>query len=92
MVEGSDAGGHLGFSKDDLLAHETQSLEDIVKDVAALDPEIPVFAAGSVFDAEDIRRMRAAGAEGVQIATRFIVTEECDASPEFKKAILEMAR
>ena len=82
VVEGSDAGGHLGFSKDD-------SLEDIVKDVAALDPEIPVFAAGSVFDAEDIRRMRAAGAEGVQIATRFIATEECDASPEFKKAILD---
>lgn len=88
VVEGSDAGGHLGFSKDNLLAHETQSLEDIVKDVAALDPEIPVFAAGSVFDAEDIRRMTAAGAEGVQIATRFIATEECDASPEFKKVIL----
>ena len=54
--------GHLGFSGRSAGSRD-QSLEDIVKRSAALDPEIPVFAAGSVFDAEDIRRMTAAGAE-----------------------------
>lgn len=88
VVEGRDAGGHLGFSREELLEGTAKSLEEIVRDVVSVDPEIPVFAAGSVFDAADIRKMRKAGATGVQIATRFIATDECDASQEFKDVIL----
>lgn len=88
VVEGRDAGGHLGFPREELVNGTAASLEQIVQDVVSVDPEIPVFAAGSVFDAEDIRRMQKAGAAGVQIATRFIATEECDASQEFKDVIL----
>lgn len=88
VVEGRDAGGHLGFPREELVNGTAASLEQIVRDVVSVDPEIPVFAAGSVFDAEDIRRMQKAGAAGVQIATRFIATEECDASQKFKDVIL----
>ena len=49
---------------------------------------IPVFAAGGVFAAGDCKRMLDAGASGVQIGTRFIATEECDASKAFKDVII----
>ena len=88
VVEGPDAGGHLGFSSEELHQCSAESLEEIVSSVVSEHSATPVFAAGSVFDAEDIRRMRKLGAEGVQIATRFIATEECDASQEYKDAIL----
>ena len=51
--------------------------------------KIPVIAAGGIFTAEDITEVIEAGAEGVQIGTRFVVTEECDASPEFKQAYID---
>lgn len=88
VVEGKDAGGHLGFKSEDLENGTAQELEDIVKEVVEIAEGIPVFAGGSVFDANDIKKMRNVGAAGVQIATRFIVTEECDASLGFKQVIL----
>ena len=59
-----------------------------MKEVVKEAEDIPVFAAGSVFDSKDIRKCLDAGARGVQIATRFIATEECDASEGFKDVIL----
>lgn len=88
VVEGSQAGGHLGFSQDEVEKNEAAPLLDILKDVIAEADGIPVFAAGSVFDSTDIRACLDAGAKGVQIATRFIACEECDASPGFKDVIL----
>ena len=50
--------------------------------------DIPVFAAGGVWDGKDAARMARQGAAGVQMATRFIGTYECDASQGFKDILL----
>lgn len=96
VIEGRGAGGHLGFQEEDLRAGTAQSLEEILPQVLAeLTPfeekyghKIPVFVAGGDLGPEDLVRFRALGAAGVQAATRFIVTEECDASQGFKDEIL----
>jgi len=97
IVEGPEAGGHLGFSPEQL--HDPQrkpALLDIVRDVFdALRPYrekyqkyISVVAAGGIYDGKDIAACLKAGADGVQMATRFVGTEECDAHPSFKQAYL----
>lgn len=88
VVEGPEAGGHLGFSKDDLQKGCCPTLEAIVQDVCALVPDLPVFAAGGIFDHNDVQRVLDAGASGVQAATRFLATEECDAPEAFKQLLI----
>ncbi len=88
VVEGRDAGGHLGFKPEELSHDTSYSLEAIVRDVVDVACDIPVFVGGSIFDADDIERALSWGAMGVQIGTRFIATCECDAKEGFKKAIL----
>ena len=97
VVEGAEAGGHLGFSANELVGKTARPLADLVRDVvAAVNPfaetvgrKIPVFAAGGVFTGKDIGELMACGADGVQMATRFIATEECDADDGFKQAIID---
>jgi NAD(P)H-dependent flavin oxidoreductase YrpB (nitropropane dioxygenase family) len=55
----------------------------------AFGKKIPVIVAGGIFNGRDIARMLSLGASGVQMATRFVCTEECDVAPEFKRAYLE---
>jgi len=74
VVEGGNAGGHLGTELDSW---------DIVKDIVDA-VSIPVFGAGGVIEPEDAKRMLDLGAVGVQMGTRFIATEECEVSDEFK--------
>ncbi|KPU42296.1 inosine-5'-monophosphate dehydrogenase [Oxobacter pfennigii] len=96
IVEGPDAGGHLGFSVEELQNEKKPVLSNIVKDVLeAIKPYrekynklIPVIAAGGIFSGEDIAKYISIGASGVQMATRFVVTEECDADINFKTAYL----
>jgi len=96
VVEGPLAGGHLGFKADEISAPENR-LERLVPEVIeavkpfaeSADRPIPVIAAGGIFTGEDMYNMLQLGASGVQMATRFVATEECDASPEFKKAYVE---
>jgi nitronate monooxygenase len=98
VVEGPKAGGHLGFKKDNLEdAH--YSLEELVPEVVKevrfyeekYGKEIPVIAAGGIYTGEDIYNIMQKGARGVQIGTRFVTTEECDASMEFKQAYIDAA-
>lgn len=97
VVEGPLAGGHLGFSYEQL--HDTSgqySLDSIVVGVVAalkdlLGEEaqsIAIIAGGGLYTGRDIARILRLGANGVQMATRFVVTEECDAHPDFKQAYL----
>ncbi len=91
IVEGPLSGGHQGFKYDDCFKPENQ-LEAILPPVveeAKKWGEIPVIAAGGVWDHDDIVRMMELGADGVQMGTRFIGTEECDASETFKRTIIE---
>ncbi len=100
VLEGPLAGGHLGFTPED--AREAQAgrpklLTSLLAEVLeALAPfrekygrDIPVFVAGGVKDGREMRRYMDQGAAGAQFATRFIATEECDASPGFKQALLD---
>lgn len=90
VLEGSAAGGHLGFSEEEVLAHTAKSNEEILREVLeATGRTIPVFVAGGVFDAKDRERLQGLGAAGVQIGTRFIATVECDVSDGFKRVITE---
>lgn len=89
VIEGKDAGGHLGFKLKDL--EDNKKLEDIVIEIIDYlneeNLDIKVFVAGSVYDGYDLKKYRDLGAFGIQIGTRFIATEECDASYEFKEMI-----
>lgn len=93
VVEGPLAGGHLGFKIEDL-DKESNSLENILVEVlSALKPleekyskKIPVIVAGGIYTGEDIYKFMEKGAAGVQMATRFVPTIECDASEAFKQA------
>ncbi len=93
VVEGPKAGGHLGFKLDDLLAGTEQKLEDALTEVLALvrdfevkhGVKIPVIAAGGLNCHADIERMLKLGADGVQMGTVFVATEECDAADGFKQ-------
>lgn len=97
IVEGPKAGGHLGYSQDVLLGGNEPSLLGVVRDVIdAVNPfgqraekQIPVVAAGGIFTGADIAECIKAGASGVQMATRFVVTEECDADIRFKQAYID---
>lgn len=95
VVEGPKAGGHLGF-KAEQLEDENFSLERLVpavyQEVKVFEhlhnTKIPVIAAGGLYSGEDIYKIMQLGASGVQLGTRFVTTEECDASPRFKEAYI----
>lgn len=92
VVEGPMAGGHLGYSKESLADRTVSTLEQTVVAVVdaanAFTPRIPVIAAGGIFDGRDIARFLDLGASGVQMATRFVCTDECDVHENFKRAYL----
>jgi NAD(P)H-dependent flavin oxidoreductase YrpB (nitropropane dioxygenase family) len=91
IIEGPLAGGHLGFSYDDIL-NEKYILEQLVKElvefVKTLEENIPVIAAGGIFDGKDIAKFLKLGASGVQMATRFVCTQECDVDDNFKQVYI----
>ncbi|MBD3808531.1 MAG: nitronate monooxygenase, partial [Epsilonproteobacteria bacterium] len=91
IVEGPLSGGHQGFKYDECFLPENQ-LEAILPPVVEEAKEwgnMPVIAAGGIWDNSDIKKMFALGASGVQMGTRFIGTYECDASDKFKQVILD---
>ena len=95
VVEGPRAGGHLGF-KTEQINDPAYTLEKLIPDVVMEmykfeekhKKSIPIIAAGGVYTGEDIHKFITLGASGVQMATRFVATEECDAAREFKQAYL----
>lgn len=108
VVEGPCAGGHLGFSREQLTEYgvdtehvsatykketyeeEIRGIIDAVKEFAdKYKKEIPVIVAGGVFDHQDVMRQMELGADGVQVSTRFVTTEECDADPAYKQAYID---
>jgi NAD(P)H-dependent flavin oxidoreductase YrpB (nitropropane dioxygenase family) len=96
IVEGPKAGGHLGFKKEQINDGD-YSLEKLVPEIAdelklfedKFDTKIPLIAAGGIYTGKDIHEIMELGAAGVQMATRFVTTEECDASPAFKQTYID---
>lgn len=93
VIEGPKAGGHLGFHKDEI-GSEDFNFDEVIKAIISevniyeekYNKEIPVVVAGGIYSGADIAHVLSLGAKGVQMATRFVATEECDASEEFKNA------
>ncbi|MDK2866287.1 MAG: nitronate monooxygenase [Clostridiales bacterium] len=96
ILEGIKAGGHLGFKPKELLEERydmVQTLHDI-KEVlkpfeAKYNRKIPIIVAGGIYDSNDIEAVMQAGGDGVQMATRFVATDECDAHQHFKDAYIQ---
>ncbi len=96
VVEGPKAGGHLGF-KVEQINDPGFALEKIVPEVIdAVKPfeeenkkDIPIIAAGGVYTGADIFKFLKMGVQGVQMATRFVGTDECDADIKFKQAYID---
>ena len=97
VIEGPLAGGHLGFHKEQLedieglhYDAEVQAIIAHVNEVAAEhDRHIPVVMAGGIYTREDMEHYLELGAAGVQMATRFVTTYECDADMAYKQSYLD---
>jgi nitronate monooxygenase len=95
IVEGPKAGGHLGF-KEEQINDNNYSLErlvpEIIKELKPFEDnygkKIPLIAAGGIYTGKDIRDIMDLGASGVQMGTRFVTTDECDASAGFKQTYI----
>jgi NAD(P)H-dependent flavin oxidoreductase YrpB (nitropropane dioxygenase family) len=96
VVEGPKAGGHLGFKREQL-DNPDFALEKLVPEVVAnvkpfeemYNTHIPVIAAGGIYTGEDVKKIMDLGASGVQMGTRFVTTDECDASEAFKQTYID---
>ena len=108
VIEGPLAGGHLGFSREDLSKYgaDTADVPDTYNQ-SAYDEEIrgimkvisqfaekykkhiPVAIAGGIYTHEDVMHAMDLGADAVQVATRFVTTEECDAPMAYKQAYID---
>lgn len=96
VVEGPLAGGHLGYSNEQLKDIESIDYDNELKNIISAKKvyeekykkHIPVIAAGGIFDKKDIMHMTELGADGVQIASRFVATYECDADDNYKNAYI----
>lgn len=93
VVEGVKAGGHLGFKVQEIEENAFSASRCIseIKNIMLpyeekYQKKIPIILAGGIFDGSDIADALKAGADGVQMATRFVATEECDADILFKEA------
>lgn len=100
VIEGPLAGGHLGFDRKQLEDIEGMHYEEevmrILEAVKAFgragNREIPVVMAGGVYTGAEARKWLDMGLDGVQMATRFVTTVECDAHPAFKQAYINAER
>ncbi len=100
VVEGPKAGGHLGYTKDEL-----SSIEDINYDEEFIkilniaktygekyNKDIPVVAAGGIYTGDDVLKYMNMGASGVQVGTKFVTTHECDAHEDFKNTYINSSQ
>lgn len=97
VIEGPKAGGHLGFSTDYLKSMDEYNYDEEIQKIlkekevyeAKYNTKIPVFVAGGIFERSDVEHAIELGADGVQVASRFVATEECDADIAYKQAYVD---
>lgn len=96
VIEGPKAGGHLGFKEEDVLSLSEEDYYEEVKAIMEVVKEyreksgiyIPIVMGGGISDSDKISTMLKLGVDGVQVASRFVTTNECDASDEYKNMYL----
>ena len=76
VAEGNEAGGHLGTD---------QPLADILSPIRSVLKKIPLIAAGGIVDGKGLGKVFKMGADGVQMATRFVLSQECNVAESFKQ-------
>lgn len=97
IIEGPKAGGHLGFTKEEVETLTDEQYDEVIKTIIAYvnefgsahNKEIPVIVAGGIYDRKDMEHALSLGAKGVQMATRFVTTYECDASMAYKQTYID---
>ena len=100
VIEGPKAGGHLGFSYEQLEHMEELNYDEEIREIIGhvkdcakqKETDVPVVVAGGIYTREDAEDAVALGADGVQMATRFVTTYECDAPDSFKQAYLSASK
>lgn len=96
IIEGPKAGGHLGFKAEEVLSIDNFD-DEILKIIETkkefeekYNKTIPIVFGGGVYSKEDVNHcINDLGLDGVQMATRFVATEECDADIAFKQAYVD---
>ena len=76
MLEGSEAGGHIG----------PVALSVLIQQILFQVDHVPIFIAGGIATGRMMAHLLMMGAAGIQMGTRFVMAEECAAHPDFKKA------
>lgn len=97
VIEGPKAGGHLGYSLEELETITDEKYEKEILEIKKLvetyeakyDKEIPVVFGGGVYERSDMEHYLNLGLNGVQMGTRFVTTYECDASEAYKNTYIE---
>lgn len=100
VIEGPLAGGHLGFPKEEVERITEESYEGTIQNIIQIVREyatkyakkIPVVVAGGIDTAQKVKRMLELGADGVQVASPFVATVECDAAEGFKQKYVEATK
>lgn len=100
VVEGPKAGGHLGYTKDELESITVDDYDKEFKEILKVaktygekyNKEIPVVAAGGIYTGDDVAKYINLGASGVQVGTRFVTTYECDAHENFKNTYINSSK
>lgn len=98
VIEGPEAGGHLGFSKEQLQKYgcETEDYDSEIQAILATvrkyeeiyGQKIPVAVAGGIATREQAAHAFSLGADAIQAASRFVTTKECDADIRYKEAYI----
>lgn len=97
VIEGPKAGGHLGFSREELESITDEDYDKVILSIVEKVKEygekfsktIPVVVAGGIYERKDMEHMMALGADGVQMGTRFVTTKECDADEAYKQSYIK---
>lgn len=79
MLEGSEAGGHIGHV----------SLIILLQQVLLKMDSVPIFVAGGIATGQLMAHLLLAGAAGIQMGTRFVLTKECEVHPKFREAFIK---
>ena len=97
VIEGPKAGGHLGFSREELETVTDEAYDDVIVSIIEKVKEysekfakkIPVVVAGGIYERKDMEHVMKLGADGVQMGTRFVTTKECDADEAYKQSYIK---
>lgn len=97
VIEGPKAGGHLGFSREELETVTDEAYDNVIVSIIEkvkeysekFSKKIPVVVAGGIYERKDMEHVMKLGADGVQMGTRFVTTKECDADEAYKQSYIK---